>query len=249
MNDLIIRDAGNLWTTTALVAEKFGKQHRNVLRAVRNLECSSEFRLRNFAQSSYVNAQGKSQPMYRISRDGFSFLAMGFTGKEAAQWKERFISAFNAMERTLRNRAELQRDPEWQKVRTGGKVVRLDLTDVIKEFVAYAVGQGSKSAEMYYSNITKMEYRALFLVGQAVGQRFRDSLTIRQCSYLTAAETIAQRALREGMDRGMRYKEIYQLAKERVEAYSGLLGKTLPGDDRPMLPVPGAAKQIAHLAV
>lgn len=80
MNDLIKIDHGHLLTTSLLVAEKFGKQHGHVMRAVRGLECSPDFRRSNFGESSYVNAQGKPQPMYHISRDGFTMLAMGFTG-------------------------------------------------------------------------------------------------------------------------------------------------------------------------
>ncbi len=92
---------GQITTTSNQVAAHFGKRHDMVLRAVRNLECSDEFRLRNFAESSYINEQGKEQPCYRLTRDGFVFLAMGFTGKEAAQWKEAYITAFNKMEQEL----------------------------------------------------------------------------------------------------------------------------------------------------
>jgi Rha family phage regulatory protein len=246
MSDLILSDGGNLWTTSGLVADKFGKHHNNVLRAIVNLECSPQFNQLNFKPVEYRDAKGERRPMFRISRDGFSFLAMGFTGKEAGQWKERFISAFNAMERTLRNHSALHADPDWQKVRGNGKVVRRELTDAVQEFVGYAAAQGSKSAEKYYMSITTMENRALFLVGQALGKKFRDSLTTRQCSYLTAAEAIAQKAIREGMSQEMHYKDIYQLAKRRVGSYSALLGQTFPGDDRPMLPMPVATQRIAQ---
>lgn len=91
---------GNVRTTSLKVAEHFGKQHKNVLRAINNLECSDDFARRNFEQCSRINelANGKPEPYYVMSRDGFTFLAMGFTGKEAAQWKEAYINAFNQME-------------------------------------------------------------------------------------------------------------------------------------------------------
>ena len=84
-------------TNSLLVAKHFKKNHRDVLRAIKNCGCSDEFRQRNFAQSSYINEQGKSQPMIEMTKDGFSFVAMGFTGKEAAQFKENYIAAFNEM--------------------------------------------------------------------------------------------------------------------------------------------------------
>lgn len=92
---------GQITTTSLQIAEHFGKRHDTVLRAIRNMECSTEYRLRNFAESSYRNEQGKEQPCYRLTRDGFVFLAMGFTGKDAAQWKEAYITAFNKMEQEL----------------------------------------------------------------------------------------------------------------------------------------------------
>jgi Rha family phage regulatory protein len=102
---------GHVTTTSNQVAEHFNKAHNLVLRAIRNLECSEDFRLRNFAQSSYRNEQGKEQPCYRLTRDGFVFLAMGFTGKDAAQWKEAYITAFNKMERELLARTTRPTNP------------------------------------------------------------------------------------------------------------------------------------------
>ena len=85
------------------MAERFGKRHGDVLRAIRNLETPSEFNERNFASVEYLDEKGESRPMYLITRDGFAILAMGFTGKEAALWKVRFLSAFNDMADQLRS--------------------------------------------------------------------------------------------------------------------------------------------------
>lgn len=92
---------GHATTTSNQIAEHFGKRHDTVLRAIQNLDCSPEFTARNFAVSEYTDSTGRNLPAYTITRDGFVFLAMGFTGKEAAQWKEAYIEAFNAMEATL----------------------------------------------------------------------------------------------------------------------------------------------------
>lgn len=94
-------DGGNMFTTSLTVAQAFEKEHFNVLRDIEKLECSETFRALNFEATEYQDAQGKMRPAYRMTRDGFSFLAMGFTGKKAAAWKEKFLEAFNAMEQTL----------------------------------------------------------------------------------------------------------------------------------------------------
>lgn len=92
---------GKITTTSNQVAKHFGKQHTHVLRAIKNLECSPEFTASNFGLSEYADSTGRTLPAYTMTRDGFSFLCMGFTGKEAAKWKEAYINAFNAMEAEL----------------------------------------------------------------------------------------------------------------------------------------------------
>lgn len=92
-------------TTSLRVAEVFGKQHKHVLEAIKSLDCSEEFREPNFRLSkiAYQNGNIKKQlPMYYITRDGFMFLVMGFTGKTAAKWKEAYIKEFNEMEAKIR---------------------------------------------------------------------------------------------------------------------------------------------------
>lgn len=104
MNELVFKSSkGNPVTTSLTVAEEFEKDHKNVLRDIENLSCSQEFRRLNFALSSYKNSQNKTQPMYVMTKDGFSFLAMGYTGSKAGQFKEKFIEAFNQMEAALKS--------------------------------------------------------------------------------------------------------------------------------------------------
>ena len=88
-------------TTSLKVAEFFGRDHKEVLRAIANLDCSKSFTERNFALSEYTDKSGKSNKMYTMTKDGFTFLVMGFRGKKAAEFKESYIDAFNKMEKTL----------------------------------------------------------------------------------------------------------------------------------------------------
>lgn len=93
--------AGKVVTSSLAVASYFGKQHKNVIQKIASLECSAEFTELNFQLSEYIDASGRKLPCYQITRDGFAFLAMGFTGKRAAQFKEAYINAFNQMEKQL----------------------------------------------------------------------------------------------------------------------------------------------------
>ena len=92
---------GQITTTSLHVAEHFGKRHDDVLKRIAALDCSPEFSARNFAGAEYIDSQRKSRPYYRMTRDGFTFLCMGFTGKRAAAWKEAYINAFNQLEQQL----------------------------------------------------------------------------------------------------------------------------------------------------
>ena len=99
---------GHPVTNSLLIADHFGKRHDTVLRAIKTLidRTQDAGRLRNFAASSYLNEQGKRQPMYLLNRDGFFFVAGGFTGQVADEWKWKFIDAFNAMESELHARTQ-----------------------------------------------------------------------------------------------------------------------------------------------
>jgi Rha family phage regulatory protein len=224
MNELVMVQRGKGTTTSLLVAAKFGKRHNSVLRAIKNLECSASFTERNFAPSKYEDSTGRTLPMYFITRDGFTFLAMGFTGKEASEWKEKFIDAFNRMERIILNQQNLS----WQQARLDGKNARRDLTDVIGAFVEYASGQGSTNARMYYTVISKLTNQALGLIKSASKKPFRDVLDGIHLSFLSSAEYVARQALLDGMTEKLHYKEIYKLARERITAFA----VTLP---RPMI--------------
>ena len=107
IENIVQIDDGKMFTTSLTVANAFEKEHKNVLQSILNLECSKQFNELNFQPVEYKDAKGEMRPAYRLTRDGFAFLAMGFTGKKAALWKEKFLEAFNSMEAAL-----LARQPE-----------------------------------------------------------------------------------------------------------------------------------------
>lgn len=90
------------------IARVFEKRHDNVIRDIENLECSKSFSLLNFEESTYETEWGKEYPEYLITRDGFTFLAMGFTGAKAAEFKEKYIAA-------LVIQSELYRPPKKER--------------------------------------------------------------------------------------------------------------------------------------
>ena len=101
---------GQPMTTSRKVAARFKKQHKDVLRSIRLL-AEEEEGVRDFAPTTYADSQGKIQPEYLISKDGFCLLAMGFTGADALSWKRHYIKAFNAMAEQIAEAARVPAVP------------------------------------------------------------------------------------------------------------------------------------------
>lgn len=95
---------GEVLANSEDVASYFGKRHADVLRSIDNLDCSAEFRERNFALTTkrrQVGSLTREIRSFDMTKDGFTFLAMGFTGREAAAFKEAYIAEFNRMRLAL----------------------------------------------------------------------------------------------------------------------------------------------------
>ena len=117
----------NAITTSKIISEIFEKDHNHIMRDIKNLECTENFRKANFGLSSYTcDTNIKPYKMYNITRDGAMFLIMGFTGKKAALVKEAYIKQFNEMERELY---------DLRAARISGKIQRTIFTDAIKYYV------------------------------------------------------------------------------------------------------------------
>lgn len=102
MNDIVLSTQnGEPVASSREIAKRFGKEHRNVIQSIKNLSAENSAVTQMFFKSEYTAGTSKKYPMYLMNRDGFSLLAMGFTGKEAVQWKLKYIQAFNAMEQQL----------------------------------------------------------------------------------------------------------------------------------------------------
>jgi len=110
MNIDVYEKEDQLWTTSRNVAEVFGKEHKHVLDKIKGLECSEDFNRSNFRLVEYTDAKGEKRPMYEMTQDGWAFLVMGFTGKQAAQFKEKYIAAFNKMRGAIEKISNTQSD-------------------------------------------------------------------------------------------------------------------------------------------
>nr|DAI48353.1 MAG TPA: KilAC domain protein [Caudoviricetes sp.] len=110
MADIILSTQnGEPVASSRQIAESFGKEHKNVMQSIENISAENSAVTQMFFKTTYTAGTGKAYPMYLMNRDGFTLLAMGFTGKAALEWKLKYIQAFNAMEKQLAQRPQLSR--------------------------------------------------------------------------------------------------------------------------------------------
>lgn len=167
-----------------------------------------------FIKSSYVHPQNKqTYPFYIMNRDGFSLLVMGFTGKEALEWKLQYIKAFNQMENFIREKST----QVWVETRKAGKLTRKAETDTIQKLVEYAKVQGSSHAEMLYMTYSK-------LANKMAGINKRDEATVMQLNNLSlmfvkngGEEEEVKEQLRHSFEHGLMNEE--ELDKEIKEKF------------------------------
>lgn len=164
-----------------------------------------------FKISSYKSNNGQSYRKFYMNRDGFSLLAMGFTGKEALEWKLQYIKAFNQMENFIREKST----QVWVETRKAGKLTRKAETYTIQKLVEYAKVQGSSHAEMLYMTYSK-------LANKMAGINKRDEATVMQLNNLSLMENIILHEIDLGIMQGKHYKEIYKDCKKRLETVKDL---------------------------
>ncbi len=105
MNNLVEIRNNRVVVSSRQVAEAFGKEHRHVLENIREIIRAENSALTFYQENTYTAGTGKRYPEYLMNRDGFSLLAMGFTGRKALEWKIKYIQAFNEMEAALQNQS------------------------------------------------------------------------------------------------------------------------------------------------
>ena len=136
-------------TTSLMVAEKFNKNHKEVLRKIGLLISQIEDGAilpspHLFRKSEYITLQNKTAPMYYLNRDGFTLLAMGFTGKESLEWKLKYIEAFNQMEEKLRENTSLDTRFEIAKLIVKAPESKLSaIKQLYPEYFAMSPDRGS----------------------------------------------------------------------------------------------------------
>lgn len=224
MNDLVVIENQEPVTTTMLIAQGVGVKHENVMELL--VKHSKKTKILSTFETRKVSTKGRPMNVGVLNEKQATFLiTLMRNSDKVLQFKERLVDDFYDMRSRLAAVMANQQNSEWNNLREQGKLSRREGTDVIARFVKYAESQGSKSAGMYYGNISKMENKALWML-EGKFKNVREILSGQQLQVIASADLIAAKALQRGMDNGLHYKEIYKLAKDDVESFSNLIGKT-----------------------
>lgn len=164
MNDLVIMKSNQALTTSLKVADTFNKKHQHVMESIRNLTVENSTVKKMFVLSTYVNSRGQEQPMYYMNRDGFTLLAMGFTGKDAMKFKLEYIAAFNKMDDLIRGK--LPKTPEEQLALTMVVTNRLvKRMDAVEARVDHVENTSELNEVQRYKLLQARKKRVLEVVG------------------------------------------------------------------------------------
>ena len=174
MNELVIMKSKQALTTSLKVAETFSKEHKVVMRAIKNLAAQNCTVEKMFVESTYVDSRGHEQPMYYMNRDGFTLLAMGFTGDKALQFKLKYIEAFNKMEQMIKEQA-LPQTPEEKLALTMQVTGRLDKRVTKVENTLHDIQEKAEVDESQrYQLLQARKHRVIEACGGVDSNYYRD---------------------------------------------------------------------------
>ena len=218
--ELVMIDGKNTatYTTSLIVSEYFGKEHKNVIRDIENLDCSKEFCRLNFELAKYTDKQSKKRKYYKIKKDGLVFLIMGYRGDIASELKEKYIKQFNFMQHKL----EKMSTPEFQQLRLTAKTSTETLHETINDkFIPYAIENGSKTyknkPELAYTHFEKPINKSLGIAGKQrcyLDKKGQTILDLMNNSIICVIDEL--------IEKGIDYHDIVSTSKDKIKQINNI---------------------------
>jgi len=221
MSSLVVMDKNDLFTTSSEIAEGVGNKHHAILQLLEKYKTTE---ILSSIEKTKVKTKGRPLDCYMLTELQATFvITLMKNSPKVVQFKERLSKEFFKQRNALQKIVTQRENEAWKAERADGKQIYMQKTDVIKIFVDYASEQGSKSANLYYMNFAKMENKSLFLCHQKL-KNVREMLNIRQLNQIACADQIIEKAIQNGMDEEMNYKDVYRMAKAGVLEFAELIG-------------------------
>lgn len=220
MSELVVMKKNDIYTTSLIISENLNLKHDNVVALLKKYSNIPDL---NLFQTEKLSTKGRAIINYLLTEEqALLLVSLMKNTAEVIQFKIKLVRAFIKY-RKIAHRLSIQKQNEsWLLEREESKYIRRECTDVIKEFIEYAIKQGSKSAAKYYVNLSKMELRSLFLLEQKYPNA-REIMNMKQLTLIKMADEAVRVTLEEEMKKETHYKEIYKAAKEKIEALARIL--------------------------
>ncbi len=199
-------------------------EHKAIIQLVKRYETHFQD-IRTFAFQMQKSAGRPTTFCYLDEEQATFLITLMKNSSVVVKFKRRMTGEFYRMKKFIAQQMNQQANAEWLETRKSGKLIRRTETDTLKRFVEYATKQGSQNANFYYSNISTMQNKALFFLDQKY-KNVRELLDVEQLWTIASADKIVIKALSEGMEKEMNYKEIYKLAKKNIEIFAALHGRS-----------------------
>ncbi len=210
---------------TWVIAQGFNRNHKHLLEIVNKYKDDFDD-FGRLKRRKYTSTGGRPITEYLLNEDKTMFLGTLLRNNDqVVKFKHLLIKKFREYRTQLEKLQKHHKSPAYQLSRDVGKLVRKETTDIIQSFIDYARSQGSKNADKYYVNITKMMNGMLFIVNGKF-KNIREVLTIQQLMTVSSAENIIVRAIEFGMSRKHYYKDIYKDVKEKIMLFAKLHGQS-----------------------
>lgn len=227
MNQLVRIENNHVFTTTLIIAEGVNLEHRAVMKLLDTHINRPSFSALEMLKKR-ASGSGKPTRYAELSEQQSAFLITLMRNSDiVVNFKESLSIEFVRMRESIQKIATQQTNEQWINQRDSGIIPRRLETDVIKLFIEYAINQGGsiKGCKRYYQNLSKMENKALFIIEQKY-KNLRNILGITELQSIQQADYIVSKALQDGMNDKLHYKDIFKLAKSRVEMFAEIRGKS-----------------------
>ena len=236
MDNLLTVKKDKIYVATDILAKELKRPHQRIILLVKAYENElKKIGILTFEKSLKTGKSGQPKNIYYLNEEQYLFLIMNMRTKSnekdlVLNLKLKISKQFVSMRKWILEQKTQKQNQQYIETRNQSKIGRKQETDIIKIFIEYAKKQGSKSADTYYMNFSKMENNSFFIIKEKF-PNVRELLDINQLSKIIVADMIVKQAIIDGMEKEMYYKDIFQLAKKKVVELANSLGfkEIIPG--------------------
>lgn len=214
MSELVVMQDNNIYTTTLIISENLGMDHKSIVKLLKDHSDIDELKRLGVAK---VSTKGRAILNYLLSEEqALILVSLMKNTPKVIEFKVRLVKSFIKYRKLAARLLAQKHNAEFIDKRKESKVMRRECTDIIQEFIVYAKEQGSKSADKYYMNFSRLVLNGLFIL-EGKFPNSRDIMTIKQLNITEAAEQAISDSLQESMAKKISYKDCYKEAKARIE--------------------------------